>query len=266
MIVYGSRMYGVKDIVKGWGFCDKCGNYSKTSSYNGRKWWHIYFIPIIPEGPRVRVIMECTRCENGMRIPETEFSETLNELRQNSDRAMEALIAGKPTFKIDDIDNSCAEYLSDSIEHLYCLGAEEYVHMLLTTLKAKGLNLAYHLVDGRAMEFYGHLDEAAAAYRAAAECSPRSPLPLMLLGVIDLSKKDYEGARLTYEKALNLSQDKLSVLQILITIYNALKDVDELPKTYEACFNLAPELAKDKKFIKGYKKACKKAGFQPTVF
>ena len=68
-----------------------------------------------------------------------------------------------------------------------------------------------------------------------------------------------------YEKALELSSDKFPVLQVLLTIYDSLKDHAKLSETYEQCFELVPELAKDKKVLKAYKKACGKAGKPPEV-
>jgi len=51
MIIFGSRMYGKRNVAAGWGRCEACGHYGQLSNYNARKWGHIYYIPLIPSGP-----------------------------------------------------------------------------------------------------------------------------------------------------------------------------------------------------------------------
>ena len=87
-------MYGKKNVVRGWGQCESCGKYGMNTSYNGRKWGHLYFIPLIPSGPHMRVIKECTKCSNGLQFPETDVPNILNNLRQTSDDAMAATYFG----------------------------------------------------------------------------------------------------------------------------------------------------------------------------
>jgi len=265
MIIFGSRMYGRRDVVKGWGYCEHCGTYGKSTSYTGRKWGHLYFIPLIPAGPRVRVAKECKRCSHGMHIPETEVPALLNDTQQSSARALAALISGQETFDDEGTMRPCAAFLAGSIELLYCLCAEEYVSLILATLQERGLTHAYQLVNGESLEFQGKQEEAAASFRQAAESDPTDAHPLLSLGSIHLSRKDHEEAKSLYEKALGLSSDKFPVLQVLLAVYDSLKDHAKLAETYEQCFELMPELANDKKVLKAYKKACKKAGKPPEM-
>ena len=110
----------------------------------------------------------------------------------------------------------------------------------------------------------GKLDEAAASYKQALTCKPDDPDAFMSLGLIYMKKKDYLGAKDNYEKALEFSEDRFPVLRVLLTVYDSLKDYYRLVEIYEECFNLVPELADDKKVVKAYKKACRKAGIQAT--
>ncbi len=264
MIIYGSRMYGRRNTVKGWGDCANCGNYAKHTSYSGRKWGHLYFIPLIPEGPRVRVVKECKKCSHGMHFPEQDVPTILNDLRQNTKHALAALIAGDERFDNNGAMTPAVPWLVGSVDLLLCLQADDHLRLVLSALQAKHLTHAYHLVNGALQEFQGKLDEAAEAYRLAAGHAPADPLAFMAIGSIHMKKKDQQGARAAYEKALERSDDRVPVLQVLLRIYAAIKDYSLLADTYAECFTLVPELRHDKKVFKAYKKACKKSGKQPV--
>lgn len=262
MIIFGSRMYGRKNSVTGWGYCANCGKYQKNTSYSGRKWGHIYFIPLIPNGPPVRVVKECKKCSQGMHIPVEDVPNILNNLRQGTKNALGALIAGAKTFNDNGTITPSAAYLAGAVEMLLCLQADDHLRLVTSALQEKRLIHAYNLVNGEVLEFQGKLDEAAEAYKQAAECDPHDPLALISLGSVHIKKKDYQSAKAAYERALGLSDDKFPVLQVLLTIYDSLNDYLLLAKTYEECFALVPELTHDKAVLKAYKKACKKAGRQ----
>jgi tetratricopeptide (TPR) repeat protein len=265
MIVYGSKMYGRKDLVKGWGACQSCGQYGQQKSYYGRKWGHLYFIPLIPLGAKVRVLKECAKCSNGLHIPEKDVPDMLQNLRSISDAALAALIGGQKEFNHKGEDLPCAKELSGCIEFFYCLLAEDYIRLVLAALLEKKLDYVHHLVNGRSLEFQGKLDDAGASYRNAMEFEPEDILPISSLGAVTINKGDFQGARAIYERTLELTEDKLPIYQILLSVYESLKLHVELADTYEACLELRPELRQDKKIMKAYKKACKKAGRQPDV-
>jgi len=65
MIVFGSRMYFKKNVVKSFEECEHCGVYGKMISYKARKFGHIYFIPLIPMGKSSQVLRECKKCKRG---------------------------------------------------------------------------------------------------------------------------------------------------------------------------------------------------------
>ena len=263
MIVYGSRMYGSKNIVKGWGFCEHCGVYGKNKSYNGRKWGHLYFIPLIPSGPSVRVLKQCKKCSHGIHIPEKDIHNLQNNLHCSTKNALAVLIEGKKEFNDDGKNVSAADSLASSVEMLLCLKADDHLHSIRSALQENGLMHPYYLVEGELLEFQGKLDEAAASYEQAVNCDRKGAYALMSLGSIYLKKKDLQNARYSYERALELTENKFPVLEILLTIYEKNKDYLELAKAYEKCFSIFPELANDKKVFKAYKKACNKAGLQP---
>lgn len=265
MIIYGSRMYGRRNLVKGWGHCDHCGKYVKNISYNGRKWGHLYFLPLIPLDPPVRVIKQCNSCSHGLHIEEDNVPGILEDMREQTDKALAALLAGEQEFEQDGNQIPCVAFLAGNVEMYYCLDEQKYTQLVLGALKQKELNFAYHLVHGELLEFEGKLVEAGQEYRQAAELQPEDELPLYSLGSILLKQNDYEGARSIYEKTLAMSEDKIVSLNILLGIYEKLKDFMMVTETYEAIAEKLPELAGDKKFMKDYKKMCKKAGKEPAI-
>jgi tetratricopeptide (TPR) repeat protein len=200
-----------------------------------------------------------------MHIPEKDVPGVLESFRERTKDAMAALIAGEKTFKDGDNRISSADGLAGSVEMLLCLQADDHVRLLLSALQEKGLDHAYHLVHGESLEFQGQLDQAAEAYKQAALCEPADALPLRSLGSVYLKKQDHEHAKMIYEKALALAEDRVPVLSELITVYEALKDQGKLAETYEECFKLVPDLHENKKLVKAYKRACKKAGREPAV-
>jgi tetratricopeptide (TPR) repeat protein len=268
MIIFGSRMYGKRNLVEGWGQCEHCGTYGKVRSYNARKWGHLYFIPLIPEGPRVRVVKECRSCSHGLHIPETEVPGVLESVSARNERALAALDAGEAAF-VEEDDGSRTDAvatLAGSVELLIGLGDDGRVGGLLDTLRAGGHTLAYHMVEGAVQEFEGALDDAAASYEAAAEAAPDDPTPLVWLGAVRLRQGRADDARRAYEAALPLADEggKVLLLQDLITVYEALDDYDRAAATYEQCFELAPPLREEKKFVKAYRRACKRAMRTPV--
>lgn len=265
MIIYGSRMYGRKNPVEGWGFCESCGNYEKNISYDGRKWGHLYFIPLIPVDPAARVIKQCTSCSHGLHIPQTEIPNVVNSIQETTKKALAALIAGQEEFKDQGTKVSATACLAGSVEMLHCLQADEHLQFIVYALKEKNLDYPLHLVEGESDEFQGKLDEAAASYKKAVALNPNDIRPLMAMGSIHLKKNDPQSAKTSYEKALALSEDRLPALGALIGIYAALDESPKLVETYEECFGLVPDLANDKKTVKGYKKACKEAGRAPSI-
>jgi tetratricopeptide (TPR) repeat protein len=266
MIIYGSRMYGKKNVVTGFGSCDHCGAYGKLTSYNARKWGHIYFIPLIPEGPHVRVVKECKACGRGMHVPVEKVAATIANLRASMDRALAALAGGQAHFQGegDREQISCAGFLSGTVDLLYCLQADEHVEQLLSSLREGNHQAAYQLVTGSIREFGGEPDAAGEAYVEAAKAAPDDPLPVTMLGDLCFNRKDLEKAQAFYERARELAPEGLSVLQSLLGVYEARKDHEHLAETYERIFDLVPELRADKKLFKAYKKACKNAGRQPV--
>ncbi len=265
MIIYGSRMYGRKNVVEGWGHCKHCGVYGRQTTYTGRKWGHIYFIPLIPEGPVSRVFQECCKCSYGSHIPEKNIADILGSLEKSIEKAMTALDCGEKDFKDEGETSSCAGELTSAAQFYLWLGEQEKVDKIMSRLLDKDHYYASFLVKGELMEFHGNLKCAADAYRDAANHEPEEDYPLLALGSTLLELGNAQNAIPVYEQALKITKDKLTILQIMLSIYQSLKDHVKTAEMYERCLSAAPELSNDKKFVKAYRKACKKASRTPII-
>jgi tetratricopeptide (TPR) repeat protein len=265
MIVFGSRIYGKRNELEGWGRCDHCGTYGPKTSYNGRKWGHVYFIPLIPSGPHLRVVNECNKCKRGLHIPEADVPEIVLDMRQSANDALAALGAGATEFTTGGSTEprSCLGALYGSVELLLSLGEPEVVNNMLTSLKASGRDFERNLVVGRVNEFKGQPQDAAAAYEAAAQVDGADGLPHALAGEAWTLAGNLDRALEAYRRALAANSNDLDAIQGLIDVYTAQGDYWNVAEMYERAFDVVPELLQQKKVHKAYKKACKKANRPP---
>ncbi len=265
MIIYGSRMYARKDKIHSWGYCEQCDKYIKQTSYRGRKWSHVNFIPIFPKGPHMYVIKECKKCGVGLHIALTDLPEMIEGIEDNVETAIGALNDGQEYFLVKDEDGEevtqpCADTLIEAIEILYCTGSDEAVEELLTAIDKDNYRKVYYLVKGKFLEFQGKIDEAVILFEKAVQNYPDEENAYWLLAAALHNSGKLKEAREAYENLLEITSEKSDVMFILLDIYDELKEYLAMTETFERCFEEHPEYAKQQKFVKRYKKACKKAG------
>lgn len=267
MIIYGSRIYGKKNVVTGWGHCDQCGTYGPQTSYNGRKWGHIYFIPLIPSGPNLRITNECAKCRHGMHIPEAEVPEFTLGLRESANAALAALAAGRTEFITGDSTESqnCLGALYGPTGLLLSLGEVELVDSILRSLEENGRGYERQLVIGRIREFKGNPEGAAEAYETAAQLEEDGGLPVALAGEMWFLADNLERALEAYRRASALNPNDLDAMQGLIDVYTAQGDHWNVSEMYERAFSIVPDLRNQKKVMKAYKKSCKNANRPPLL-
>lgn len=263
MIIYGSRMYGKSAVVEMWGSCDHCGRYTKQSCYDGKKFGHIYFIPLIPMGGKVRVLFECSNCNMGSHVPHADVPDITQSIRQGLRPALEAASAGKTTYVDADGDTvHTGAQLAGAVAMLYACGTGDDVDRLLDALPE---GQARCLVEAAEHECAGNAADAIDAYKRAAAADRDDVVPLMMLGELCSNRGKYEEARDVYEKALEMEPESFGIVAHLADIAEALKDWDGLCDHYETLFAAQPQFAADKKLVKTYKKACKKAKRDPVA-
>lgn len=259
MIIYGSRMYGKSQQVKTFGACDHCGAYGQQTNYFGRKFGHLYFIPLIPMGGRVRVLFQCSKCDMGSHVPEDEVPRLTRRLTEAMKPAIEAVNDGKDTFVDADGDTvHTGAQLAGPVITLHACGVGDSVHGILDAIPED--SQAYHLVDAADLAVIGHDEEAIAAYKKAISVNPEDPVPFHLFGDFCVNTGRLPLARDIFEKVLELTPNSVSVVARLADIAEGMKDYEAICDYYEQLFELQPELLKQKKLVKTYKKACKKSG------
>ncbi len=262
MIIYGTRMYGRKNQVRSHGRCPHCGKVGTLKSYDGRKWGHLYFIPLIPAGGKVRVLRECARCNTGSHIPVEKLPDLATSIQKTLDDAVVALGARETEMTVAGQTLPAISVLCANIDDVYCLVGEREIAQLLANLKAVNDDEALLLAEARVAELKSELKKAEAKY---GELVARGNHPTIL----------YQAARFHHEqeqfpRAITLAErletilaTDLGVKQLLIDCYLATNAWAKLATTYESCFLLAPDLKKQKPILKAYQKACKKAGRPP---
>lgn len=265
MIVYGRNMYGGKGRVKGVTHCQKCCKYTKNTSYLGRMYWHVFLIPLIPDGPRVRVIKECCRCGNGQHVPEEELPATVASLNKQAQYALAELINGQVAIMQDGEEVSAVFSLVNLVETMCVFDMGKELAVMSASLKEREMMQVHHLMDGRMMEFKGNIKGARAAYEAASGHQPEDARVYMLLARICMRLKDVRGARDAYHKALLISSNRYPIFLELLKVYKATKEWFHLAGAYEECFKIRPDLARDGSSYKAYTNACKHGGKQPVA-
>ncbi|WP_166831491.1 tetratricopeptide repeat protein [Thalassoroseus pseudoceratinae] len=264
MIIYGSRMYGKKQQVKTFGSCDHCGAYGQQFSYFGRKFGHIYFIPLIPMGGRVRVLFQCAKCDMGSHVPEDEVPNLTRGITEAMKPAIAAVNDGHDTFVDADGDTVHAgAQLAGPIVTLHACGLGESVQKILEVLPSD--SQAYHLVDAADLAVIGHDEEAIDSYKKAISVKAEDPVPLQIFGEFCANTGRLPLARQVYEKALRLAPNNVAVVARLADIAEGMKDYEGICDRYEQLFELQPSLLQQKKLVKTYKKACKKAQREPVA-
>jgi hypothetical protein len=232
------------------------------NSYDGRKWGHLYFIPIIPDGRRVRVLRECKSCQKGFHIPLETLPGIVESIQKTLIDAVVAIGAKENEMTVNGHSLSVVSVLGANISDAYCLGGESEVRLLLENLKSIKADKELLLAEAKAAEVRGDLKNAEAKF---GELATRSTHPVILY---QAARFFQDQARIPEAIALgerveSMLPADLNVKQLLIDGYTAQKEWTKLALTYENCFLLAPELKQQKPIAKAYQKACKKAGREP---
>lgn len=120
MIIYGTRTLGKKDEKKRYMKCPHCGKFTKMASYTARKWFTLYFIPIIPLAKK-RVEQQCPSCDLG-------YQHDFKDWERNKARNIEKLTNG--AFNMDVLDDAISIH---QIAELY--GSDEQANSIASKIE-----------------------------------------------------------------------------------------------------------------------------------
>ncbi len=265
MIIFGSKMYGVRNVVRGFGECEHCECYAQHKSYSGRKWGHVYFIPLFPMGGRVRVLRECSNCDTGAHIPEDELPDMIDAIRNALEACISTLDLHTHECNHPEIDEPVpiGPYIRETVGTLYLLESESLIDEARQAFDGKAAAYESNITQAALAEVKGDDDQALEHYSNARQIA--AEFPTFVMAGICQRNEHHEKALSLYNQLLSTVDEPLQVLLAMTESLESLKSHDELCDVLEKCIALEPGLAENKKFMKYCKKVAKKAQ-QPRVF
>lgn len=264
MIIYGSKMYFKENVVNSMATCEHCGHYTSQTSYQGRKFGHVYFIPLFPLAARSQILRECGNCGTGNHIPLDDMHPVLTDLRSNFKSWIEEIQNGKNEIHLngETEPTNIGILLAGALEDLYLLQEIDDANSILAVLKAQEMHHEVEVVMARWHEIQGNLDHAISSYQSAHKLSPEDLYVLYQLGKMERLMGNKAKALQAFEKCLSIEPNALDVIIEVAGIYENDNDFPKIVETYDKIYTLRPDLVSEKGMKKMYKKACKKSGIQ----
>ncbi|MEO0475998.1 MAG: hypothetical protein AAF085_08550 [Planctomycetota bacterium] len=260
MIIWGSKMYGVKNVVKGIGRCPHCGAYAPHKSYDGRKWGHLYFIPLIPSGGPVRVMKECASCNMGSHIPQEQVGKLYADIEKLMQPCILAASEGRHVFQDEDgSEIDTGPFLLDAIDLIYTAGYQGEIPELINLLDSDASRYEHGIAQGAYAEIRGQADNALQSYLAANTADPDQPFPYMLLADCYGRAGRSEEQLAMLEKSRDFEPENPQLLLATIGPLERLARYQNILVVMEKAEQMVPELANDKQFKKQRKKYEKQA-------
>jgi tetratricopeptide (TPR) repeat protein len=266
MIIYGTRFYGKTDEVETQESCVHCGRYGKLTSYTGRRFFHIYFIPLIPTGKRTRVTRQCPSCKTGQHLEVSQLPGLTESIRQQLQEITIAAAAGETHFRFGGEEYAVLPSIFNLVPDAYVyLGADE-TEEFLTLLRTNDAHLPTLFAEAKHAEIIGQTSLAENAYKSIErESESQRELARLHRAQMYFNLSRFNDAAVLAEELDTAYPTDLTVKQLLLDIYSNTKEWEKLASTYEHCFTLNPGLWENKAFLKAYKKACKRCAREPLT-
>jgi len=244
VIIWGSRHYFRRDVLRERGVCEHCGQEAPLETFTARKMGHLYYVPLIPEGHE-RVIRLCRRCNRYSSLPVSALPAAIDE---TTAKATTHLDAGE------------ADGALGLVAALMYLGATDAAGEVLDRLEKGGHAKQAWIGRGVVAEKLGDMAQAADHYAAAVREDGRdASLRCMLADA--LMQADRAGAALEHlRQAASLAPEDPHVRMQLLSCFETLGDLDGQIDTMQELIRRVPQLASDRKFQKRLRKLCRKAG------
>ncbi len=266
IIIWGTRPYFKTNKVTQYKFCDNCQQYTKIANYHARRFFHLYYIPLIPTTKRQRYHQICTKCELGEQLEDESFVAMQDRMKSWSADAIVAVQNGEeetPSLANPQEMFNCVSLLEYTFESLYAAGDVAFCNNVIQQLHNAGSR--YHAAMSKAYleVLSGNLAVAETIYEQAAYDNPKSYMPHYWRGRIlaELGKKPAAIQALTH--AVPLAEEvsmKVTILLLRAKQQLELKQYQESVDSYAEALSFNPELHYNAYFQKNYKKAKKKAG------
>jgi hypothetical protein len=262
MLIYGSRMYFKKNTVKTTGECEHCGTYGNLTSYQAKKFGHLYFIPILPMGPHSQVLRECPQCRIGTHLSMTDLEPIVASLADQFKSWIIAIQDGQTELVLEGETEptNIGHLIAGILDDLYCLKEIESIESISTILSSSNLRYENDVVSGCWHEIQGDLPQAKMNFQSAHQSRPEEALPLFRMGSIAAKTGNVQEAEAAFENYSKLFPEDITPYIELAGLYDDQKNFAGIVRVYDMIYTLNPDVIPDKGMKKIYKKACKKSG------
>jgi tetratricopeptide (TPR) repeat protein len=272
-VIYGTRPYFHRNKVAQYGFCDHCSHYVKASSFDARRFFHLYFIPLIPTEGKRRNHKTCPKCKVSQSFVPEDFNNLILRFKESSADAVIALLDGEKTFvettQASDGQTSDAAplhavpYLFTVFDWLYASGNASFCQGILQQLMAPSCNFARNMLTAKLATMQGDTSGAMEMYRSASLAEPTDPFPVTQEAFLLVSKKMVPEAIDAFKEAIRRTtepSEQIGLYAQMVDLQMSQKQFPDAVVSYEKLIELAPMLANEKAISKGLAKARKKAG------
>ena len=268
IIIFGTRSYFRTKKSRQFGFCPHCNRFTKFSSWNGAKFFHLYYLPLIPLSGRVRHHKCCAKCRMLREFKPSEYDALLLRFKELAAHALLALRDGNRTFEMEDSageEHAPLETLLSTLDWFYASNDQDFIQGVLEQLNRPEFRYAESMVLAELAKIQGKLDEAISHYDAAGRVSPKNYEPVQQQAHLLVERKRFNEAIDAYQSALALAPDVDSELNIRLQLAEqqmARKLFPDAVANFEQILKINPELAHVKAVSNQFMKAKKKAGIK----
>jgi tetratricopeptide (TPR) repeat protein len=273
-VIYGTRPYFHSNKVVQHGFCSHCNHFVKATSFDARRFFHLYFIPLIPTEGKRRNHKLCPKCKVSQVFTPEDFNNLILHFKERSADAVIALMDGESTFTetepgVDGQMPDSAEpiqavpYLFSVFDWLYASGNVGFCEGILQQLTAPKCNYARSMLAANLATMRGDVSGALELYRTAAVAEPANPFPVTQQAFLLVAKKMVPDAIEAYKEAIKRTpqpSEQLGLYAQMVDLQMSQKQFPDAVASYEKLIEIEPRLANEKAISKGLAKARKKAG------
>ena len=225
---------GTKEINAYKDTCEFCGQNTTLRSYNSKKFFSLFGIPIIPL-KEYRIIDECTNCKNRKIINIEKWEELKNEsinqkcdmwIQQPDDietvkELLNTILHFKDADKLNSLSNEIFNRYSDNAEVMNYLGS---VFVVLN-----------------------QFSKAEEAYRKSLQIEDNEETRENLAEVLMKNSKPDEAKQLIWHIVTEKDMGKIYYIYLLIESYQFIGEHIKVLKIIKDCKNAIPEMENDKK-------------------
>lgn len=267
-IIFGTRPYFQSNKVSQYGFCAHCDQFVQAKSFDAMRFFHLYFIPLIPTQGKRRNHKTCPKCKACQIFEIEDFGRLIHQLKEQAADALVAVMAGESQFSLpgapdDGEPIDAVPFLHNVFDWIYASGNAEFCDGVLHSLAGPDTSYAQQILSASLATMRGNLDGAIESFGAASLSSPSDPYPVVQRAHLLVERKRIDEAIDSYQKGLAMTgepQGRLAICAQMVDHQMARKQFDDAVTSYETMIEIDPSLAEQKVISKGLKRAKKKAG------